>query len=41
MISKRYRRVAAGLGLDAAAVERPAAMSAEARTEAAQPGTFS
>ena len=35
------RRVAAGLGLDTAAVERLAAMSAEARAEATKPGTFS
>jgi len=36
-----FMRVDAGLGLDAAAVERLAAMSAEARAEATQPGTFS
>ena len=35
------RRVAAGLGLEVAAVERLAALSAEARAEATQPGTFS
>jgi len=35
------RRVADGLGLDIAAVERLAAMSAEARAEATGPGTFS
>jgi catalase len=34
------RRVAAGLGLDIAAVERLAAMSAEERAKATQPGTF-
>jgi catalase len=35
------RRVAAGLGLDIAAVERLAAMSPEARASATEPGTFS
>ena len=35
------RRVAAGLGLDIAQVERLAAMSAEDRAGATQPGTFS
>jgi catalase len=35
------RRVAAGLGLDIATVERLAAMSAEERSGATQPGTFS
>jgi hypothetical protein len=35
------RRVAAGLGLDIAAVERLAAMSAEARARTTEPGTFS
>ena len=35
------RRVAAGLGLDIAQVERLAAMSAEERANATQPGTFS
>jgi catalase len=35
------RRVAAGLGLDIAAVERLAAMSPEARAGATEPGTFS
>ena len=35
------RRVAAGLGLDIAQVERLAAMSAEERAGATQPGTFS
>jgi len=35
------RRVAAGLGLDVAAVERLAAMSPEERAGATKPGTFS
>jgi catalase len=35
-----FMRVDAGLGLDVPAVERLAAMSAEARAEATQPGTF-
>ena len=35
------RRVAAGLGLDIAAVERLAAMSPEDRASATEPGTFS
>ena len=35
------RRVAAGLGLDIATVERLAAMSAAERAQATEPGTFS
>jgi catalase len=35
------RRVAAGLGLDVAIVERLAAMSPEERAGATKPGTFS